>query len=279
MPHGALAVVGHIGPSTAGNRMSAPHALAALAALGQPTRLEIFRLLMRAPSPYGPAAGSIADTIIGCPHNTLSSHLSILARSGWFAARGTARSIIYRADIEGIRTLGRPFSCRLLRGHPSSAIWKTAIRNATQRPCPMGKVRKPEEMSMGKDTGGSRTTSCSSAPGIRRARSWRRPFSIATVEGTSEHFRQEATRKAEVHPYALDLLRKLNYDVSGFRSKSWKEFSGPDAPEARFRLHGLRQRGARSLSVLAGSADDGALGRARSRRCHRYRGGSAVRLR
>ncbi|HTS41301.1 MAG TPA: arsenate reductase ArsC [Xanthobacteraceae bacterium] len=35
--------------------------------------------------------------------------------------------------------------------------------------------------------------------------------------------------KGQVHPYALDLLRKLNYDVSGFRSKSWLEFSGPDA--------------------------------------------------
>ena len=43
-----LAVVGHIGPEQSGDTMSAPHALAALAALGQPTRLEIFRLLMRA---------------------------------------------------------------------------------------------------------------------------------------------------------------------------------------------------------------------------------------
>jgi arsenate reductase len=32
--------------------------------------------------------------------------------------------------------------------------------------------------------------------------------------------------KGEVHPYTLDLLRKLNFDVSGFRSKSWNEFAG-----------------------------------------------------
>ncbi len=37
-----------------------------------------------------------------------------------------------------------------------------------------------------------------------------------------------------VHPYALDLLRHLNYDVSGLRSKSWEEFSGPDAPRLDF---------------------------------------------
>ena len=43
----ALAVVGHIGPAATGDRMSLPHALSALAALGQPTRLDIFRLLMR----------------------------------------------------------------------------------------------------------------------------------------------------------------------------------------------------------------------------------------
>ena len=37
-----------------------------------------------------------------------------------------------------------------------------------------------------------------------------------------------------VHPYALDLLRHLNYDDSGLRSKSWEEFSGPDAPRLDF---------------------------------------------
>jgi arsenate reductase len=32
--------------------------------------------------------------------------------------------------------------------------------------------------------------------------------------------------KGQVHPYTLDLLRKLNFDVSALRSKSWTEFSG-----------------------------------------------------
>ena len=80
-----LAVVGHIGPVTGADAMSAPHALAALAALGQPSRLAIVRLLMRS-EPEGMPAGSIAEAI-GCPQNTLSSHLSILARSG--LVRGT----------------------------------------------------------------------------------------------------------------------------------------------------------------------------------------------
>ncbi len=40
--------------------------------------------------------------------------------------------------------------------------------------------------------------------------------------------------KGQVHPYALDLLRKLNYDVSGLRSKSWSEFAKPEAPKLDF---------------------------------------------
>ena len=40
--------------------------------------------------------------------------------------------------------------------------------------------------------------------------------------------------KGAVHPVALDVLKKLNYDVSGFRSKGWEEFSGPDAPKLDF---------------------------------------------
>jgi protein-tyrosine-phosphatase len=40
--------------------------------------------------------------------------------------------------------------------------------------------------------------------------------------------------KGFVHPYAIDLLRRMNFDVSQMRSKSWKEFSGPDAPNLDF---------------------------------------------
>jgi ArsR family transcriptional regulator len=116
MRKSALAVVGHIGPIPTGDGMSAPHALAALAALGQPTRLEIFRVLMRA-EPNGMPAGAIADAI-GCPHNTLSSHLSILARSGLVRGTRDGRSIVYRADVQGIRTLVAFLITDCCDGHP-----------------------------------------------------------------------------------------------------------------------------------------------------------------
>lgn len=37
-----------------------------------------------------------------------------------------------------------------------------------------------------------------------------------------------------VHPYALDLLRQLNYDTTTLRSKSWEEFTAPEAPHLDF---------------------------------------------
>lgn len=78
-------------------------ALAALAALGQPTRLAIFRLLMRK-EPVGLAAGVLAEKV-GCPANTLSAHLAILARAGLLHGARDGRSIIYRVDIDGVRAL------------------------------------------------------------------------------------------------------------------------------------------------------------------------------
>jgi ArsR family transcriptional regulator len=94
-------------------------ALAALAALGQPTRLAVFRLLVRH-EPDGLAAGAVAAAV-GGPHNTLSTHLAILARAGLVRATRDGRSIVYRADLAGMRQLvaflladccdGRPEVC------------------------------------------------------------------------------------------------------------------------------------------------------------------------
>jgi arsenate reductase (thioredoxin) len=37
-----------------------------------------------------------------------------------------------------------------------------------------------------------------------------------------------------VHPMALKMLQNAHYDTSKLRSKSWDEFSGPDAPQLDF---------------------------------------------
>jgi protein-tyrosine-phosphatase len=53
-------------------------------------------------------------------------------------------------------------------------------------------------------------------------------------QGKFKAFSAGSQPKGQIHPYTLDLLRKLNYDVGGLRSKSWKEFSDPDAPKLDF---------------------------------------------
>jgi ArsR family transcriptional regulator, arsenate/arsenite/antimonite-responsive transcriptional repressor len=121
-----LAVVGHIGPAAKGPKMSQPHALAALAALGQPTRLEILQRLMRA-EPDGLTAGTIGD-LVGSRHNTLSSHLSILARSGLVRGTRNGRSIIYRANVDGIRGLISFLVTDCCAGHPELCDFQTAVR-------------------------------------------------------------------------------------------------------------------------------------------------------
>jgi protein-tyrosine-phosphatase len=45
--------------------------------------------------------------------------------------------------------------------------------------------------------------------------------------GNFRAFSAGSRPKGQVHPYALDLLHKMNFDVSRFRSKSWQEFAGP----------------------------------------------------
>ncbi len=75
----------------------------AFGALSQETRLQAFRLLVRSGT-TGIAAGNIAREL-GIPHNTMSSHLSILLNAGLVGARRDGRSVIYHIDFTGTRAL------------------------------------------------------------------------------------------------------------------------------------------------------------------------------
>jgi ArsR family transcriptional regulator len=98
-----LPAASHVGRVPAGSALSSDHAIAVLAALAQPSRLEIFRLLLKS-EPDGLAAGAIAE-MLEAPHNSISTHLAILVRAGLLRSARNGRTIIYRADIEGMRAL------------------------------------------------------------------------------------------------------------------------------------------------------------------------------
>lgn len=77
--------------------METESAILSFAALAQPTRLDVFRLLVKH-EPQGLAAGDVARTL-AVPQNTMSSHLAILSRAGLVLAERKGRSIVYRANL------------------------------------------------------------------------------------------------------------------------------------------------------------------------------------
>jgi ArsR family transcriptional regulator, arsenate/arsenite/antimonite-responsive transcriptional repressor len=83
--------------------MESGEVVEALGALAQPSRLELFRLLVRR-GPSGLPAGDIAERL-GIPATTLSFHLSQLTRAGLLSARRAGRSIVYAADYGRMRAL------------------------------------------------------------------------------------------------------------------------------------------------------------------------------
>jgi ArsR family transcriptional regulator, arsenate/arsenite/antimonite-responsive transcriptional repressor len=77
--------------------------VAALAALAQETRLEVYRLLVQAGA-EGLAAGSIGAKL-SLPLPTLSFHLAQLKHAGLVTARRQSRSIIYAANYTAMNGL------------------------------------------------------------------------------------------------------------------------------------------------------------------------------
>jgi hypothetical protein len=90
-------------PELAGEAMDEAHALSELAALGQATRLAIFRELVRQ-EPEGVPAGALADAV-GCPHNTLSTHIAISNLAGCITGRSAGFS------VKTLRYLSQAASC------------------------------------------------------------------------------------------------------------------------------------------------------------------------
>ena len=83
--------------------MKKPDALAALAALAQDNRLDVFRLLVEA-GRDGLPAGSVADALDLAP-NTLTFHFDRLREAGLVSVRREGRSMIYTARYDTMNAL------------------------------------------------------------------------------------------------------------------------------------------------------------------------------
>ncbi len=74
-----------------------------LDALGNPTRLAVFRLLVRA-GPEGLATGALSNRL-GLAPSTLTHHLGHLLKVGLVAQERQGTTLICRADFDGIEAV------------------------------------------------------------------------------------------------------------------------------------------------------------------------------
>jgi ArsR family transcriptional regulator, arsenate/arsenite/antimonite-responsive transcriptional repressor len=97
--------------------MEKPSAVAALAALAQDSRLDVYRLLVQA-GPDGMPAGQVADTL-GIPPNTLTFHFDRLRQADLITVRREGRSMIYAARYDTMNALLAFLTENCCEGAPS----------------------------------------------------------------------------------------------------------------------------------------------------------------
>jgi ArsR family transcriptional regulator len=100
--------------------MEKKSAVAALAALAQGSRLDVFRLLVQAGAD-GMPAGQIAEHL-GVPAATLSFHLSQLRHAGLVTFRRESRSLIYLAEYDAMNALLGYLTENCCRGDPAGCV-------------------------------------------------------------------------------------------------------------------------------------------------------------
>lgn len=101
-------------------------AVAALAALAQENRLDVFRLLIEA-GKDGLPAGRIADRL-GLAPNTLSFHFDRLRTAGIVTVRREGRSMIYSARFEVMNELLGYLTDTCCAGDPAKCFPRSKAR-------------------------------------------------------------------------------------------------------------------------------------------------------
>lgn len=171
--------------------------VAALSALAQATRLRVFRRLVRAGS-AGLSAGELARGE-GAPHNTMSAHLSVLARARLLTSRRDGRAVYYAADADGARALVRVLARDVFAAAPDVPVVRPL--NVLFL-CAANSARSIMAEAILRNLGADGFSAFSAGP----------------------------SPAARPQPLVLAALREKGIATGGLRSKSWDEFVGPGAP-------------------------------------------------
>ncbi|HHS94094.1 MAG TPA: metalloregulator ArsR/SmtB family transcription factor [Rhodobacterales bacterium] len=195
--------------------MDTNRALSAFSALGQQTRLEAFRRLLRV-GPSGLSVGELAAQM-GVRDNTMSVALSVLAQAGLVTGHREGRAMRYVANMEGVRGLVDYLTLECCAGAPDQCAPLSGLQSLT------GDIIMPDTKNvLFLCTGNSARSLIGEAILNREGRGRFRAYSAGSHPGKGPH------------PFTLDLLKRLNHDVSGIRSKDWAEFATPQAPQMDF---------------------------------------------
>ena len=194
-------------------------AIEGFASLGQPTRLEALRRLLSV-HPESLLAGEIAR-LCEVPHNTMSNHLSVLARAGLIVADKDGRTVNYRADIAGLRGLIDFLAHDCCGGNPELCGHLPAVA-AASAPEPSPDILEPAFNVLFLCTQNS-------------ARSIMAEALLQKIGRGRFHVYSAGSHPAEAPlPEVIDRLKHLGHDVAHLRCKSWNEFTGPEAPRMDF---------------------------------------------
>jgi protein-tyrosine-phosphatase/DNA-binding transcriptional ArsR family regulator len=186
--------------------MENTRAVLAFATLGHPGRLAVFRLLMRFAT-QGVRPTEMAEAL-GLKPNTLSHHLSDLTASGLVQVERRGRSLYYSVDLDTTEALVGYLALDVGRARPDLlAPLLTARKDATMRDadfdvlfiCSGNSARSIFAEALLRDLGQGKF----------------RAFSAGTRPNT------------ELNPFALEVLRRNDHDVSTLRSKHISEFQQP----------------------------------------------------
>ena len=186
-------------------------------ALAQAKRLDLMRMLASAGA-SGKSAGELASRL-GSPASSLSFHLSALERAGLIQSTRQGRQIIYAVQFNGLWKLFSFLTETCCAGRPELCF-------DIKRLFPLESL---EELTM--------------TPAFNvlflcthnSARSIMAEAILTKIGGTKFNaYSAGSEPAAEPQPEVIDRLKTLGHDVSKLRSKSWTEFTGPNAPRMDF---------------------------------------------